>query len=237
VDDPVTDYTHEYIRRALTVEAKRLLEVGCGDGALAARLQSEGFEVVAVDADAESADAARARGVDARAATWPTSVDGRFDALLFTRSLHHIDDLEAGIGAAFACLNPGGNIIIEDFDFGFADEETMAWFATLVRRLRSDGMEIGDSGLLAGLAAGESPPIEVWNDQHHHDLHPAARIEAALRKAASRVEAEPAAYFFRYIAAAAPERRELIEAVRTHELDLIGLGKIAPLGRRYVACA
>src|SRR5258706_6059855 len=54
---------------------ERILDLGCGDGALTEKLGALGATVVAVDASPEQVAAARARGLDARVA------DG--EALLF----------------------------------------------------------------------------------------------------------------------------------------------------------
>jgi SAM-dependent methyltransferase len=198
-------YSFGFVRRALPPGARRVLEVGCGDGVLAAMLAAEGFEVTAVDSDPEAVAKARGRGVDARLASWPDFEGGRFDALLFTRSLHHVGDLGASVAAAFAALAPGGMLIVEDFAFEEADEASLDWFR-------------GRAGALApaGLA-------------HDHDLHGAKAIEAALGAAPV-----PAAYYFRYIEAAAPERPDLAEAALAEEQAAIAAGLIRPLGRRWV---
>lgn len=195
-------YSFGFVRAALPQGARRLLEVGCGGGALAALLAAEGFEVVAVDTDPEAVAEARARGVDARLGEWPNLEAGRFDALLFTRSLHHVRDLDASVAAAFAALRPGGVLIVEDFAFDEADQESLAWFAAL---------------------AGDLAPAAL---SHDHDLHSARAIETALGAAPM-----PAAYYFRYLEAAAPERAE---AALAEEEAAIAAGLIRPLGRRWV---
>ena len=93
----------------------RVLEVGCGDGELSAALVQGGYRVVAIDTDIAEVEIAKARGVDARVATWPVFNDGEFDAVLFTRSLHHIEPLDAAVAHAREVLRPAGRIIIEDF--------------------------------------------------------------------------------------------------------------------------
>jgi trans-aconitate methyltransferase len=45
---------------------ERILDLGCGDGALTLRLLEHGCSLVAVDASAEMVEAARALGLDAR---------------------------------------------------------------------------------------------------------------------------------------------------------------------------
>jgi 2-polyprenyl-3-methyl-5-hydroxy-6-metoxy-1,4-benzoquinol methylase len=73
-------YSLAFVREALPDRARRLLEVGCGDGALAAMLAADGFEVVAIDAAEDAVARARARGVDARLAEWPQFDAAGFDA-------------------------------------------------------------------------------------------------------------------------------------------------------------
>jgi 2-polyprenyl-3-methyl-5-hydroxy-6-metoxy-1,4-benzoquinol methylase len=48
----------------------RILEVGCGTGALAARLAEAGYQVLALDSSPAAVRSARARGVDAQVVTW-----------------------------------------------------------------------------------------------------------------------------------------------------------------------
>lgn len=198
-------YSLGFVREALPEGARRVLEVGCGDGALAAMLAAGGLDVVAIDANAEAVAKTRARGLDARLAEWPDFHAGPFDALLFTRSLHHVRDLEASVAAAFAALRPGGVLIVEDFAFEEADEESLAWFAAL---------------------AGDLAPAAL---DHDHELHSARAIEAALGAAPV-----PAAYYFRYIETSAPERAEaaLAEEERAIAAGLIRpLGRRWAVGR------
>lgn len=224
---PGTAYTYDFIRRMLPGDAKRMLEIGCGDGALAARLKADGHEIVALDSDPACVEAARRIGVDARIASWPDFEDGRFDAVLFTRSLHHICDLGAAVRAAFACLAPGGLVVVEDFDAAFAHEPTFEWLRGLAGILQAAGVPVERSDYLSALLASTR--------EADHDLHSAAAIEAALRAASSALETEPAAYFFRYVERMGAEAEAIADALRAHEEDLIRLGSIAPLGRRFVA--
>jgi hypothetical protein len=100
--------------------------------------------------------------------------------------------------------------------------------------LRAAGADTSRSEFLQALGTDDSAPLEVWQDQHHHDLHTAARIEAALRDKCRSVSEEASAYFFRYVAAAACST-DLVAAVLDHELQAIDSGRIVALGRRWVA--
>jgi SAM-dependent methyltransferase len=92
-----TRYTYDFIKRFLPRECRRILEVGCGTGELAARLSKDAYSVVAIDSDRDSVAAAQRLGVNARVATWPDFDEGHFDAVLFTRSLHHIHPLDESV--------------------------------------------------------------------------------------------------------------------------------------------
>jgi 2-polyprenyl-3-methyl-5-hydroxy-6-metoxy-1,4-benzoquinol methylase len=85
--------TLTFVQQHLLSDSGRLLEVGCGSGELAARLHQEGHHVIALDSDAAVIEQARQLGIDARVAVWPDFEEASFDAILFTRSLHHITDL------------------------------------------------------------------------------------------------------------------------------------------------
>jgi SAM-dependent methyltransferase len=119
-----TRYTYIFVKRFLPAECRRILEVGCGTGELAARLSKEGYSVVGIDADRDSIATAPQLGVDAHVATWPGFDHGYFDAVLFTRSLHHIHPLEESVRHAAESLADDGRIIVEDFAYESADEKT-----------------------------------------------------------------------------------------------------------------
>src|SRR5262249_13945356 len=104
----------------------RVLEVGCGAGALALRLADAGHEVTAIDLHIDGPPPhPRVRFVtgDFRAFT-----GGPFDAVLFTSSLHHIAPLDAAVARAHDLLAPGGLLWADEFDLEAPDEATARWF-------------------------------------------------------------------------------------------------------------
>ena len=121
-----TQFTRDFISRSLPSGARRILEIGCGSGELAASLLRDGICLIAIDSDADSIAAAHAPGVDARIAAWPDFEDGQFDALLFTRSLHHIHPLDKAVQRASDSLFIGGRLIVEDFAYETADKKNAA---------------------------------------------------------------------------------------------------------------
>jgi SAM-dependent methyltransferase len=230
-------FTYKFIKRHLPCECKRVLEVGCGTGELAACLSQDGFEVIAIDADQESVDIARQLGVDAHVAEWPHFNCGRVDAVLFTRSLHHIRTLPQAVQAATECLPEGGRIIVEDFAYDSADERTLRWFTSVSRIIDASGLLLDRNGLLDELLSSDSS-LPVWRNHHDHDLNTAADMAAVLDKLVDHVFAETAPYLFRYFAkalAASDRRDPLLRALCEHEMALIDDGAIAAIGRRFVA--
>ena len=219
-----TIYTLEFVRRHLPELAARVLEVGCGNGELAAVLQANGLEIVALDSDEACVATAKASRVDGRMATWPCTVEGSFDAVLFTRSLHHIQPLDAAIDAAVAALRPGGRILVEDFRFELDSKRAMGWFMGLMGMLAAAGLarnEFGRADLKERLDFGE----------RKHELHSSLAIAAELGKCGA-IEEQSAAYYFRY---AEPHLDEATtRAVLDYELEMIAADVIDALGARFV---
>jgi SAM-dependent methyltransferase len=232
-----TRYTYDFIKQFLSSECRRILEVGCGTGELAARFLKDGYAVVAIDCDGESVAAARRLGADARVATWPDFNEGHFDAVLFTRSLHHIHPLDESVRHAAASLVEGGLIIVEDFAYESTDEKTLHWFSSAIRLIEATGsLVVSDEFQHRVLSKTET--LNAWRQSHEEELHTAAEIDAHLEKVSHRVIRENAAYYFRYIASAitAVEKRDaILQAFAEQEVTLAANGSIIGLGRRFVA--
>jgi trans-aconitate methyltransferase len=93
---------------------ERILDLGCGDGALTEKLVAAGAEVVAVDASAEQVAAARARGLDARVALAESlPFTAEFDAVFSNAALHWMRDASAVVASVRRALRPGGRFVAE----------------------------------------------------------------------------------------------------------------------------
>ncbi len=93
---------------------RAVLEVGCGEGELAARIQTElGVEVVALDQSARMVELSRKRGVDARVGDVQALPfeDGSFDVAVAAWMLFHVADLDRGLGELARVLRPGGRLV------------------------------------------------------------------------------------------------------------------------------
>jgi SAM-dependent methyltransferase len=96
------------------VKPHRLLEVGSGTGAFAARCAKElGCDVMALDSSPDMVSAARSRGVDATLGDvqgLPFD-DETFDAAVAAWMLYHVPDLDRAIGELARVLRRGGRLI------------------------------------------------------------------------------------------------------------------------------
>jgi SAM-dependent methyltransferase len=93
---------------------ERILDLGCGDGALTEALVAAGCQVVAIDPSAAQVAAARARGLDARVAhAEALPFTGEFDAVFSNAVLHWIRDANGVIASVFRALKPGGRFVAE----------------------------------------------------------------------------------------------------------------------------
>ena len=93
---------------------ERVLDLGCGDGALTERLLAAGCEVVAVDSSPEQVWAALERGLDARIGDASNlNIDGHFDAVFSNAALHWIKDPQPVIANVWNVLRPGGRFVAE----------------------------------------------------------------------------------------------------------------------------
>jgi len=222
-------HTVAFVRHNLPRRACRVLEVGCGDGQLAAALQNSRCAVVAIDEDVTAVRMSRRRGVDARRAHWPRFHDGLFDAIVFARSLHECDDLNESVVYAVQQLRPGGRLLVEDFDFAAVSAATVMWLHGVASGLAAARVLPVKHWLVAGLLGkraviGVRP--EVSQNLQDHDA-----VRQFLASTGLPLREEVTEYLFRYVETEFPGVQERI---RQTEAKLIAAGSIEALGRRFV---
>jgi SAM-dependent methyltransferase len=152
--------TEEFVREALPPPPARVLEIGCGaTGALALALSAAGWDVLAIDPQAPQGEIFRPLALDDLDPN-----DGPFEAVVASRSLHHIHDLGRAFDRIRSLLAPGGVLAVEEFAWELADGATLAWLDEQHGRRRTaekarahweDGHRglHGGEGLRAALAA------------------------------------------------------------------------------------
>jgi SAM-dependent methyltransferase len=108
-------YYYGALLRRLPKHPRRVLDVGCGVGHLAARLAERAEHVDALDVDAEMVKAAKAL-VPANVTCWQADIikdylpPAFYDAIVSVSALHHVDLQPALVRCADA-LRPGGVIV------------------------------------------------------------------------------------------------------------------------------
>lgn len=182
----------------------RLLEVGCGHGELARVLASSGYEVVAIDPDAPEGDLFRPVSLEEFETGEP------FDAVVASRSLHHIHDLAGAVAKIAALLRPGGRLILDEHACDRLDEKTARWY--LEQRAYDPD---APSSLETCLADWEVD---------HQDLHG----YAAMREELDRHFSERLFTWMPYLFG------ELSSVREEEERALIDAGSIQAMGFRYV---
>jgi SAM-dependent methyltransferase len=131
---------------------ERILDLGCGDGALTARLAATGAVVVGVDGSPDMVRAAQARGLDAHVADGQAlAFEAEFDAVFSNAALHWMPDGAAVIAGVFRALKPGGRFVGE-----FGGHGNVAAIVTAL------GAVLGARGLDAGKLRRWYPTAERY---------------------------------------------------------------------------
>ncbi len=91
-----------------------ILDLGCGDGELTAKIAASGADVIGVDSSPRMVEATRARGIEAvimpgEALTFQAD----FDAVFSNAALHWMRDIDAVLDGVWRALRPGGRFIGE----------------------------------------------------------------------------------------------------------------------------
>ena len=139
----VADLAGEVVAWLAPQPGERILDVGCGDGALTAKLAAMGCSVVGIDPSQSMVDAAKALGLDARVADvrHPT-FDSEFDAVFSNAVLHWVREPAAAARSMRKALKPGGRLAAE-----FGGHGNVAAVATALRAAAK--IHGGDPGLTA----------------------------------------------------------------------------------------
>ncbi|MBV9623716.1 MAG: class I SAM-dependent methyltransferase [Acidobacteria bacterium] len=114
---------------------ERILDLGCGDGALTEKLLAAGAEVIGVDASADMVFAAKQRGIDARLMdAYNLEFQAEFDAVFSNAALHWMKrDPDAIIAGLRRALKPGGRFAGEMGGHGCVAAVVVALCAALER--------------------------------------------------------------------------------------------------------
>jgi ubiquinone/menaquinone biosynthesis C-methylase UbiE len=169
-----------------------VLDVGCGTGALAARLADSGYDVVGLDPSRGMLEILRERapGVEAvlGSAMEIPFAEGEFDVSLSVATLHHIadpGDVRRALAEMARVVRVGGHVLVWDHN------PRNPYWPRLMRRVPQDqGDErlIGVEELVSGLRSGGAEPVLVSQLGLVPDFTPPRLLgaAAALERAAER---------------------------------------------------
>lgn len=227
--------TADFVLSAVAQDAT-ILDVGCGDGSIAALLADNGLRVTAIDAREEAVREARAKGVSAEHSDFLSFTSSKpFDVMLFARSLHHISPLGDAISHAHKLLAPTGTLLLDDFAAEAVDVQTALWFYGLKsllaanREIHSRGPKLHNDGSIP------TDPVAAWREHHmgHHDVSPSTAYLSAVRGRFSIASENRIPYLSMYFADDLTPAE--CDALVAWESRLCHWGSIRPIGVRVIA--
>ncbi|HET7170395.1 MAG TPA: class I SAM-dependent methyltransferase [Gaiellales bacterium] len=165
----------EFVRMSLPPPPARVLDVGAGEGELAAVLVDAGYDVVAIDPAGEGE-------VVPVALADLDEPDASFDAAVAVVSLHHVEPFAPSCRRLAEVVRPGGALIVDEFDVGRFDEASAQW---LLDRWRETGRE------------RDRAPAEMVAELRAH-LHPLDTIRARLGRWFELGPVARASYLYRW---------------------------------------
>ena len=192
-----------FVRANLPGPPARVLEVGAGAGRLARALRAEGFDVLAIDPRSEDEDVRPIALADL------DEPPGSFAAAVAVVSLHHVEPLEGSCTRLGELVEPGGTLVVDEFDVGAFDVGAATWWLEQRR------------------AIGEEQPqtAEELVADHRAHLHPLEEILAAL---------EPHFELGLPVRGAWLHRWNLGDSLRAVEEEAIARGRLRAVGARLV---
>jgi SAM-dependent methyltransferase len=198
----------DFVLANLPAPPARVLEVGCGAGELARALAAAGHDVVAIDPMAPQGTIFR------RIKLEDLDEDERFDAVVASRSIHHMSSLDDNLARIATALAGGGSFVLDEFAWDRFDDATADWYEAQRRVLIAAGRH--PSG----------PSADEWRD-HHEGLgvHGFDVLKAAVDERFEQIAFEDVPELWRYLGG--PASLELEES-------LVAAGAIRPLGFRFV---
>ena len=192
-----------FVRANLPEPPARVLEVGAGAGRLAEALRAVGYVVLAIDPEPKSEDVHPVALADL------DEPAGSFAAAVAIVSLHHVDPLDESCRRLGELTEPGGTLVIDEFDVGAFDLGAAAWW--LEQR--------------AAIGEPQSQTAEELVADHQAHLHPFDQILLAL---------EPHFEFGAPLRGPWLHNWNLGDSLRSVEEEAIARGHLSAVGARLV---
>ena len=237
IDIPTTE-TVQFIQRHIN-PGSQILEVGCGDGEVALALSHNGYDVTALDSEPERVRKARELGVRSFVASWPDFDIVPVDAIVFARSLHHMNPLSDAIARVGTLLKPDGLLLIEDFAVEAINEQTLNWLRQCLRSEPFTSVIYPEpESFVSDLLVADNI-VRLWHDHHAaHGVHPFGLIHQLVVDRFWHCHLQSVPYLYRYLINAVPDTDRSAHLVREFllkEIAALRQEAIAFIGRRVVA--
>ena len=219
-DDPWLASTWPFVRAALPAAPCAVLDIGCGrQGGFVPALLDAGYDAVGVDPAAPD-------GPHYHQVTFEDlDVTRRFEAVVASTSLHHVDNLDRVVERITEVLVPDGIVVVVEWAWERFDEPTARW---CFERLAPIGNEDRPAWLHrhrdGWMASNESWDTYFADWISEHGLHPAHEIVRALDTRFDRRHLTEGPYFF----------ADLDHTSAEEEQTAIDAGHIRATGLRYV---
>ena len=197
----------EFASSHLPPPPARVIDVGCGDGALTRELIARGYDARGIDPHAPEGPAFE------RITLEELRVERPYDVAIAVVSLHHVHDLARAVERLAESVAPGGLLIVDEFDRDRLDPPTTAWLGHQRQALAAVGL--GHAHEPANAEALDH--ILTWD-----------AVRAALAARFEERSVERVAYLYRY---------ETHPALQPLERAMIEAGAISSTGVRYVGYA
>jgi SAM-dependent methyltransferase len=241
--------TADFVAGMISDHNVEILDVGCGDGLIAADLTDRGFKVTAIDSNFEAAERARKNGVPAihkRLDEYAAKSGTRYGCILVSRALHHLPPVAEAVAQLATLLDDGGKLLIEDFAYEKANARACNW-------LFEKAAECPENTVASGGEPGHRR--HAWLRQKPENADAAKRIfsefyqgnkhiltgeamQAALAERFSDdIPQEGKSYLFRYICDFLPattKGADAAAAVWAEETALLAAGLLPAIGFRQV---
>jgi SAM-dependent methyltransferase len=226
-----------FVTSAVQGRPRAVLDIGSGNGALAALLSARSWSVECVESSADAANACRDRGIPCTTGTWPdVPLHKRYDVALLIHSLHHMGPLDAAVVAVKACLDGSGTVVVMDSRYREVGTATRDWFAMMTETAAREGW-FNPAAAPARLASRvASHDRAAWDEGAHHRHHSADAIRNALSQVGA-VEESRGAYLYRYLEQVIPPGPDRLERIRRfirEEETAIDAGTIEAMEVRFV---
>ncbi|ORZ18614.1 S-adenosyl-L-methionine-dependent methyltransferase [Absidia repens] len=170
----------------------RVLEIGCGPGDFAHLLKNhykEKISLTALDPSECAIKQAQSKNIDVAfhnkgILDWqPSQPDNEYDVVIFTKSLHHCDELEKCVQRARNLLAKDGVLLVEELQLDNMDTVSINWMfdridlLTAANRLSSHGLHPPHTAIIDRTIPG----VQRWGDfLQHRTCHPSQDVKDAI---------------------------------------------------------